>query len=183
MQKVTKERLAMFRPSKLQKPETEDLNNVTFLHYLLQVRENARFMELGMKLQKAGKEGMFDTWMYEESDLIQGAAWAYGERLISEQVTNTYDKADPSIKPVLGLIRHLYLINIIEKDLGWFLTNKALSLETGTAVSSLSQYLCRQLAPHAMSLVASFKIPDAMLSAPIALDWVKYNDYDNQGEV
>lgn len=35
---------------------------------------------------KAGKEGMFNTWMLQESDLVQGAAKAYGERLISEQV-------------------------------------------------------------------------------------------------
>lgn len=37
-------------------------------------------------MMKAGKEGMFDTWMLQESDLVQSAARAFGERLISDQV-------------------------------------------------------------------------------------------------
>ena len=44
------------------------------------------FGQLAEKMAKAGKEGMFKTWMLEESDLIQGAARAYGERLVSERL-------------------------------------------------------------------------------------------------
>ena len=33
-----------------------------------------------------GKKGFFQSWMLEESDLVQGAAKAFGERLISDQV-------------------------------------------------------------------------------------------------
>ena len=42
---------------------------------------------LGMKLHAAGKAGLFESWMLEESDLVQGAAKAYGERIISDQVS------------------------------------------------------------------------------------------------
>lgn len=35
---------------------------------------------------KAGKEGMFETWMLQESDLVQSAARSFGERLVSDQV-------------------------------------------------------------------------------------------------
>lgn len=41
---------------------------------------------LGKKLMAAGKAGLFDTWMMQESDLVQAAARAFGERLISDQV-------------------------------------------------------------------------------------------------
>lgn len=35
----------------------------------------------------AGKAKLFQTWMLEESDLVQDAARAFGERLVSEQVS------------------------------------------------------------------------------------------------
>lgn len=41
---------------------------------------------LGKKVHEAGKSGLFDTWMLQESDLIQAAARAYGERIISKEV-------------------------------------------------------------------------------------------------
>lgn len=41
--------------------------------------ENILFMTLGKKLMKAGKENLFSTWMLQESDLVQGAAHAYGK--------------------------------------------------------------------------------------------------------
>ena len=41
----------------------------------------------------------------------------------------------------------------------------------------------QELGPESLALTESFAISDTMLSAPIALDWVKYNSYDNQGEV
>ena len=43
------------------------------------------FTQLGERMAKAGKEGTFKTWMMEESDLIQAAARAYGERLVAER--------------------------------------------------------------------------------------------------
>ena len=36
---------------------------------------------------------------------------------------------------------------------------------------------------QALAICDSFAITDTMLSAPIALDWVGFNTYDNQGEV
>ena len=183
MQKVTKERLAKFKQLTIQKPDKEDLTDYNYLHYLLQCREDIMFTELGQKLQVAGKSGLFDTWMYDESDLIQGAARAYGERLVCEQFTEAYNTADPALRAVLHQLRNLFLIDIIEKDLGWFLSHGVLPLEAGRSVNKTAAALCKELSPHALSLCDSFKIPDAMLSAPIALDWVTYNQYDNQGEV
>jgi acyl-CoA oxidase len=56
-----------------------------YLLYLLQAREMKLFTQLADKMGKAGKEGTFKTWMLEESDLIQAAARAYGERLVTER--------------------------------------------------------------------------------------------------
>ena len=46
--------------------------------------EDSLFLELGQKMKSAGKEGLFETWMYNESDLIQAAGRAYTERLVAE---------------------------------------------------------------------------------------------------
>ena len=48
-----------------------DLSNDEYLHFLLEARDLTRFSELAMRLMKAGKEGLFDTWMLKESDLVQ----------------------------------------------------------------------------------------------------------------
>jgi hypothetical protein len=32
-------------------------------------------------------------------------------------------------------------------------------------------------------LIEAFDLPGEVLAAPIALDWVKYNEIDNQGEL
>jgi acyl-CoA oxidase len=87
MQKVAKERLGQLiknPPSSMPTaPGSQDLNNKDFLLYLMQVRELKLFKELGEKMAVAGKAGTFSTWMLEESDLIQMAARAYGDLLIS----------------------------------------------------------------------------------------------------
>eukprot|EP00995_Heteronema_vittatum_P011286 NODE_6900_length_429_cov_48.563158_g5291_i0.p3 GENE.NODE_6900_length_429_cov_48.563158_g5291_i0~~NODE_6900_length_429_cov_48.563158_g5291_i0.p3 ORF type:complete len:95 (+),score=44.76 NODE_6900_length_429_cov_48.563158_g5291_i0:30-287(+) len=51
------------------------------------------------------------------------------------------------------------------------------------AVGEASRDLCRELGAHATALVAGFGIPEHMLTAPIAHDWIEYNAADNQGEV
>jgi len=183
MQKVAKERLEVFRPSAPKEGPPADLSNPDYLHYLLQKREDTLFMQLGMTMKKAGKEGLFDTWMLQASDLIQAAARSYGERLCSEQFAAGIGKADESLKPILSQLRHLYLLNVLEKNLGIFLTTKILPIEVGQQVPAAAAALCKQLAPQALPLCDAFAIPDSMLSAPIALDWIAYNEYDNQGEV
>lgn len=46
-----------------------------------------------------------------------------------------------------------------------------------------SRKLCRDLSPQTLALVEAFNITDAMISAPIANDWISYNEKDNQGEL
>ena len=184
MQKVAKERLESFKLVEAAEPTSQSLDDDTFLTFLLAMRENALFMELGEKMMKAGREGAFETWMYNESDLIQHAAFAYGERLVSEQFLLAIERADASLKPVLQQLYKLYAVDAIEQDLGWFLTSGLVPVDpVGKQVQATAAKLCRDIAPQALPLVEAFAIPDRMLSAPIAQNWVKYNEYDNQGEV
>jgi len=66
-------------------PSSKDFSNRDYLMYLINAREMTLFAELGDKMAKAGREGTYKTWMLEESDLIQAAARAYGERIVTER--------------------------------------------------------------------------------------------------
>jgi len=182
MQKVAKERLQTFEPVPVEKAEAS-LASIKYLHGLMASRENTLFMKLGESLMAGGMAGLFDTWMYKESDTIQHAAKAYGERLISEQFAKGIENADASLKPILTQLYHLYLVNIVERNLGFFTVNGLLPIDLGQKVNGTAAQICSDVAPQALNLCDAFAITDEMLSAPIARDWVKYNEYDNQGEV
>jgi acyl-CoA oxidase len=185
MQKVAKERLATFTNSKTSsKPLQVNLADSGYVHSVLVQRENALFMELGGETQRAGKDGVFKTWMYEQSDLVQSAALAYAERLASERFLAAIERADATLHPVLYRLHRLYVLDCIERSLGWFATSEAgLPLDVARAVPIEARRLCRELAPDAVALTEAFGVTDAMLSAPIARDWIGFNEFDNQGEV
>jgi len=185
MQKVAKEHLTylMQNPPKLSKPASTSLTDPVYLHHLLAKREVTLFTELGKKMAKAGKDGTYSSWMFEESDLIQHAAKSFGERLIADRFLVKVEEADEDMKPILTLIYTLYLTNMVEKNLTWLVISGLLKPGDINVVKESSANLCAELGPQALAVCESFGITDTMLSAPIALDWVGFNSYDNQGEL
>jgi len=183
MQKVAKERLALFKPSAGEAPSSQDLRSVEYLDYLLKKREDVLFTTLGKRMMKAGKAKIFETWMLENSDLVQLAAHSFGERLVNDRVLASIGEADSSLKQVLGELHSLYVINVLKRNMTWFLTNGLLTIEQAKEIELISDELCKQIAPQSLDLCEAFGLTDNMISAPIALDWIKYNEYDNQGEL
>ena len=190
MQKVAKELLGMLKSNtyvapKINSSATEKLTNFEFLHYLFGKREIVQLTTLGKSMAIKMKQGesLFDVWMAQESDLIQSAARSYGERIVLEQFLEVISNADNSLKKILEKLFLVYTLRVIEKDLGWFLTNKFISLEMGKEISDKVRSLCSEIAPDCLSLVEALAIPDQIVYAPISSDWIGYNYYDNQGEV
>merc|ERR1719166_567515 len=185
MQKVAKEHLGYLSkdPIKLEKPSSTSVSDQSYLHYLLKVRESKIYTELGTKMAEAGKAGTYSSWMFEESDLIQHAAKSFADRLIADRMSLAVEEADEEMKPILNLINTLYMATIMEKNISWFVISGILKNEDTNQMKSISADLCAQLGPQALAICESFGITDTMLSAPIALDWVGYNSYDNQGEL
>ena len=58
-----------------------------------------------------------------------------------------------------------------------------MSILQATEVRGRAATLCSEIGPHSLSICDAFAITDSMISAPIARDWVGYNQYDNQGEI
>ena len=121
--------------------------------------------------------------MYNLSDNIQAASKAYGERLISERFMAVTQDASEGNKEILKLLHRLFVVDILEKDLGWSLLAKVLPAADAAKVNQEAAELCAALAPNALALCDAFAITDDMLSAPIARDWVEYNVHDNLGEL
>lgn len=87
------------------------------------------------------------------------------------------------LQSILSKIFSVYHATIIEKNLSWFVINGLISSSEINAVKRFSADLCAELGGQSLAICESFGLTDTMLSAPIALDWVGFNTYDNQGEL
>ncbi|KAF9343732.1 hypothetical protein BGX26_005298, partial [Mortierella sp. AD094] len=95
MQKVAKELVTLLQKGQLdishlpnpKEAQNWDVTSLDSLFKLFQLREAGLFKELASAMQsKMGKgKALFEVWMGEESDTIQAAAKAYGERICFEQ--------------------------------------------------------------------------------------------------
>eukprot|EP01097_Dermamoeba_algensis_P004280 TRINITY_DN2823_c0_g1_i1.p1 TRINITY_DN2823_c0_g1~~TRINITY_DN2823_c0_g1_i1.p1 ORF type:complete len:509 (-),score=163.97 TRINITY_DN2823_c0_g1_i1:163-1689(-) len=177
------------------------LTDVNYLLHLLKQREAKLFTQLGKALMvktSQEKKPLFEVWMREESDLIQGAASAFGERKwlqVSLENLSSSKALDQSSQSVLSDVVRLYALDCIQRDLGWFLSEQVLPVDQGKRVAELIRDLCLSshssspsetkayVGDHILPLVESFGIPDEVLAAPIGLDWVKFNETDNRGEI
>jgi len=194
MQKVAKELLAALqdgsRPIRLISTSTlakVDLLAISDLLNLFRYRETCMLVSLTKKIEsgmKAGKD-IFQIWMKEESDLIQATARAYGENVCLLQFAKAvFDSKTPKIKDMLTRLLRLFALSSIQRDLPWFIgegifsrvfLNETFHPTYDAAVADVSAI--------AMDAVEGFQVWDSMIHAPIAQDWVKYNTYDNQGEL
>ncbi|RHY73781.1 hypothetical protein DYB38_010075 [Aphanomyces astaci] len=125
---------------------------------LFRIREQHLLLGLASRLHKAktDKESLFSTWMLNESDAIQAAAVAYGERMVLEKTIEAVRNAEPSDRHTLNSIRALYGLSRLEKDLGWFTVNEILTPSAGSAVIAESQAKCKELGGVAVELVEGY---------------------------
>lgn len=61
--------------------------------------------------------------------------------------------------------------------------NKILSVEQSKVILEAFSSTVRKFEESAEAWIEAFMIPEGMIYAPIARDWVKYNDVDNFGQV
>jgi len=158
----------------------------------------------GNRLQE---KGLFNTWMLQEQDMIQAFAKSYADRFVGESFIEVMSESVSSggefgvdsvlpigpsplataaaddLKNILEKICNLYMLSRIEVDLPWFIQTGLITPEQAAELVDLNRELCADIAPLAMDLVDAFDLPEDMLAAPIASDWVKYNEHDNQGEL
>ena len=70
---------------------------------------------------------------------------------------------------LLEQVRDLAALSTIERDRAWWLEHGFLSADASKDLQKEVNTLCRELRPHALTLVGGFGIPDELLRAPIAV--------------
>jgi len=168
--------------------------------------------KLGSFLKSVGDtlqaKGIFNTWMLEEQDSIQAFAKSYADRFTAEAfleviqentgktpdpvdqtrigqepLVMTVDQGSGDLKGILTKLCNLHMLARIEADLPYFIESGLISVKQGEEALETSRKLCAEIAPLSMDLIDAFGLPEEVLAAPIASDWVKYNERDNFGEL
>mmetsp|Transcript_28352 Transcript_28352/g.50648 ORF Transcript_28352/g.50648 Transcript_28352/m.50648 type:complete len:644 (-) Transcript_28352:428-2359(-) len=192
MQKVAKELLGLAaRRTDLQlnmtescKPSMHNVNaDLLGLIRLVKTREGRLLATLHQKMRLAGPNGVFDTWMKQESDLVQATAEAYAERVVLEASYNAIATLPKEEAAIANKLVKLYALRRIELDIGWLITESLVQPSAGREVPARIRSLCIDLSVHTQQIISAFGIPDHLVAAPIAADWEKYNEVDNRGEL
>jgi hypothetical protein len=76
----------------------------------------------------------------------------------------------------------LFAVDIVKRDLGFYLTQKVISKEAASKLKETWISLVKDLAKDCDKILAGFSIPTHALYAPIGEDYVEYNESDNRGE-
>ncbi|KAF9329325.1 hypothetical protein BGZ91_000616 [Linnemannia elongata] len=200
MQKVAKEQLALLQRQHKSKGETleqwflqlgrktVDIESLEGLLALLRLREAGVFYELGSTLESKLAKGkpLFQVWMGEESDTIQSAAKAFGERVCFEQTLDIIYTLDHGPRTTLETLLRLWGLTLVETYLSWFLTRQLMTPQTGLLVPQRVRDVVASVGEHSLALCGILGVDERLLFAPIAGDlggWEEYNRSDNHGEL
>ena len=142
-----------------------DLRDPGWQAEALQFREDRLVDALARRLRTLVKEGIDPLRALSRcQDHALAVARAYVERL-----THELFRANATT-PLLEQVRDLAVLSALERDRAWWLEHGFLSADASKDLQKQVNTLCADLRPHALTLVAGFGIPDALLRAPIAMD-------------
>lgn len=108
-----------------QLPNLPNISSLDILLDLLKFREFKLFTSLMAAMTKAKeqKQNMFEVQMYQLSDSIQDLAMAYGERQALEFCLETLSNVkNVETKRVFEVIFKLFALDIVQRDLGFYLS-------------------------------------------------------------
>jgi len=129
------------------------------------VADVAAALRPAAKLSPSEAAALFNT---HQAELIE-AARAHGELLQWEAFSDAVRAIeDAGTKQVLGWLRDLFGLWLVEKHLAWYLINGRLSTQRAASVSRYIDRLCARLRPHAQDLVDAFGFEPEHVRAPIA---------------
>jgi len=196
IQKVTKEYTTDVAKGKIEQPamtmcpekelpKLKKLDNLDVIQNLLAYRLITLSTELMGRMQKKIMEDgqpLFDVWMKQESDLIQATGTSYGEHLVFKACVDMHKKGNYGMTngKVMENVIMVFGFSLIERDLGWYLSNGVINAEAGKGLSDVRSKYVKNMAPNASDLIDGFGIESVY--APIATDYEEYNSKPNFGE-
>jgi len=167
-----------------QLPNVKDFDSLELLLEVLKAREFFSFRGLSDKIQKGMEAGvnLFDIVSFRESERVQHLSRAFGERIIAEKFIEGISR-NPNAEGFLNIAAHLYMLDAIKSDLGWLMTAKLLSPAAASNIVSRWEAAIKHFSPLLGQVMEAFDIPDELVNAPAAGDYVGYNDKLLNGEL
>ena len=151
-----------------------------FLSYRFLISLKILAKRLGEETSKNGTN-LFDAWMSKLSDEIQLTSRCYGEMICVNSICEGR-KSNFSMDIIKDTAR-LYALTILKDNLAWNMMNELLTKEQASMVAKAWSLAVSEFDQLAETWIEAFMIPEELIHAPIARDWVRYNQYDNFGEV
>ena len=129
-------------------------------------REQYLLSSLARRLQRRAKTmSAFDAFNSVQ-DHVMHTARAHIDRTVLEAFIAGIDRCeDAYARRILEMLCDLYALSVIEADKAFFLEHRLLSTERARAVNNGINERCRNLRPHAQTLVDAFGIPGQLRDA------------------
>jgi len=133
-----------------------------------------------LRLRKHSKRlGSFGAWNRCLNHLLT-LAESHIESVILAKFSDAVERCeDKATKKVLNMVRDLYALDRIWKDIGTYRNQDYIAPNKAKAIHRLVEYLSFELRGVAGVLVDGFGIPDALLRAPIGLQSGQYSEYSH----
>lgn len=149
----------------------EHLLDPEFQQNAFRYRERDILTSAAKRLKRHIESGMdsFDAFNVCQHHLVQ-VGLAYIERVVLEQFITEIDRTkDAGCKKALKQLCDLFALNLIDRNKGWYLEQGYMEGGKTKAIRKMVNQLCWEVRQDAVPLVNAFNIPDACLSAPIAI--------------
>ncbi|MDE0573130.1 acyl-CoA dehydrogenase family protein [Demequina sp. B12] len=99
---------------------------------------------------------------------VQFVARAHMDRLVLQSFVDALDAVEPGeTREVLERVCSLYALTSIYEQRAWFMEHNRISSGRSKALEGQIDALCRELRPHALSLVEGLGVPASWLGAPL----------------
>ena len=132
-------------------------------------REKHVVETLAMRMRR--RSGRADVDLFRVLTSVQphmlAAARAHIDRVLLDAFATALADADGPAGELLGTVCDLFVYSTVEANAAWFLEHGRISTGQSRAITRRVNRLCAELAPHAVTLVDAFAIPDAWLDCPL----------------
>jgi acyl-CoA oxidase len=152
-----------------------DLYHVRYLHLLIKLAHS-------MKKAKHN-QNVYSEWMYKSNYEIQKLAEIYGKYESIKCFLNVLEKCDDSEKELFQKMYRLYIFNDLFENGEEWIREGFLKKSQLKNIYNERNVLISILYEHVEDMINGFDIPEHMIHAPIAKDYLKYNSYENKGEI
>jgi acyl-CoA oxidase len=156
-------------PAQIRRTDRDHLRDREFQLDALRYRERRLTETAAARIRKRlGAKRDPEAALLEVQDHLIALAEAYAERLAFEWFALAAAAAPEASRGALRTLGDLHALALIERRAGWFLEDKYLDDSKAHAIRKQVEVLLGEVAAIAPGVITAFRIPDAVLAAPIA---------------